>query len=93
MAYLAPPAVADITAALFDHDGEARERAMVALLDAETSGASPALLQMARNIHAADDLQIDDDAGTSPTDGGTWVQAWVFVETDAADDEGEGAKD
>jgi hypothetical protein len=30
-------------------------------------------------FHATDEIEIDDDAGTSSTDEGTWVQAWVWV--------------
>lgn len=39
---------------------------------------------------ATDEIEIDDDAGTSPgDDAGTWVQAWVWVPRAEDDDEDE----
>jgi len=42
------------------------------------------LIQTARDLYAVgsnDDIEIDDDAKLShaPDSGGTWVQAWVWV--------------
>lgn len=37
-------------------------------------------LQLARDeTRGIDDISIDDDAGTSPYEEGTWVQAWVHL--------------
>lgn len=41
---------------------------------------APDLIQQARDLHAGDDLQIDDDATISEAEGGAWVAAWVWVE-------------
>lgn len=41
--------------------------------------AGPELIATARAQYASDAIEIDDDAGTSEGDGGTWVQAWVWV--------------
>lgn len=42
--------------------------------------ASKVLIRMARaEIKGLDDIDIDTDAGTSPYDEGTWVQAWVHL--------------
>jgi hypothetical protein len=88
MAYLDAAALTNIRAALFDRDETAREQAMIALLDAEQSVADGDLIAAARAEHGGDDVQIDDDAGTSDTDEGRWVQAWVFMpDPDAAGDD------
>ena len=38
-------------------------------------------IQRARDEYCDDscDLAVDDDVGTSEADGGTWVQAWVWL--------------
>lgn len=41
--------------------------------------AKPDLIDIARDIHVNDDIEVDDDAGTSDSDEGSWVQAWVHV--------------
>ena len=45
-----------------------------------TIPADPAEIEEARQIHASDEINIDDNAGISHADGGFWVQAWVWVE-------------
>jgi hypothetical protein len=47
--------------------------------DAEQYKAEPGLIEEARAQYADDDLEIDDDATTSPGDDGTWVSAWVWM--------------
>lgn len=42
--------------------------------------ASPELQAQAMRLHQnGDELEIDSDAASSPGEGGTWVQAWVWV--------------
>lgn len=44
--------------------------------------ATEAEIERAREMYAygsGDDIEIDTDAHTSPTDDGTWVQAWVWL--------------
>jgi hypothetical protein len=51
------------------------------------SRASAELIERARARYAMpsdDDIEVDDDARISEGEGGTWVQAWVWV-PDAAD--------
>ena len=36
-------------------------------------------VRRARAMYEADDLAIDDEPKTSPSDDGTWVAAWVWV--------------
>lgn len=36
-------------------------------------------IEQARAVYQNDDVQIDDDALTSHTDDGVWVQAWVWL--------------
>lgn len=36
-------------------------------------------IEAARDEYGSDDIEIDDDAGTSSADDGTWVQAWVWL--------------
>lgn len=38
-----------------------------------------AYIQTARAIWASDDLEIDDKPKVSPSEGGAWVAAWVWV--------------
>jgi len=89
MAHLDSTALAYIRAALFNRDEEARERAMLAILEAEQAIADPDMIQAARVEHGGDDIQIDDDAGTSDSDEGVWVQAWVFMRDDTSSEEEE----
>ena len=35
--------------------------------------------QLARDIYQDSDIEISDDASISPSDGGAFVQAWVWV--------------
>lgn len=57
--------------------------------DAKASGAlrEAALDRVMNEFHATDEIEIDDDAGTSASDEGTWVQAWVYVPNPEEDDE------
>lgn len=87
MAYLDSTALANIRAALFNRDEEARQRAMVAILEAEQAIADVDMIHAARVEYGGDDIQIDDDAGTSDTNEGVWIQAWVFMRDDASDDD------
>lgn len=41
--------------------------------------ATEELREAARQEHGSDEIEIDEDAGTSPADEGTWVQAWVWL--------------
>jgi hypothetical protein len=49
--------------------------------DAKADGGlrEAALDRVMNEFNATDEIEIDDDAGTSPSDDGTWVQAWVWV--------------
>jgi hypothetical protein len=40
--------------------------------------ACPQLLKLAQD-NVNDGLEVDEDAGTSPSEEGSWVQAWVYV--------------
>lgn len=47
---------------------------------AESFVASPGLRELANDLYGTDEVEIDDEqVGTSPSDDGTWVQAWVWV--------------
>jgi hypothetical protein len=41
--------------------------------------ATPGEIEEARAQYGSDDIEIDDDASTSPGDAGTWVSAWVWI--------------
>ena len=43
-----------------------------------------AVIEMARSLYEGTDgdIEVDDDASISPSEGGTWVQAWVWVPDD-----------
>jgi len=43
--------------------------------------ATPAIIHAANEIYASDDIELDDDATTSPAEDGSgcWVSAWVWV--------------
>jgi DnaJ-class molecular chaperone len=58
--------------------GEDFDGVLVRLRDAFDAIATPAVREAA-SMHCSDDIEIDSDAGTSPSDDGTWVQAWVWV--------------
>lgn len=49
--------------------------------------ATPDLIERARSEHGTDEVEIDDDASTSPSDEGTWVSAWVWLEGVASEEE------
>lgn len=42
-------------------------------------------IEAAREMYASDDVMIDADAEVSWSDEGAFVQAWVWVPTDASD--------
>jgi hypothetical protein len=49
--------------------------------------ATPAQIERARAEYGSEEIEIDGgEVSTSPSDGGTWVSAWVWL----ADTEGEG---
>lgn len=39
----------------------------------------PNIVKRAQELHASDDLEIDDDPFLSPGEDGKWVSAWVWV--------------
>lgn len=43
-----------------------------------------AFIQEARNQYASDEIEIDEEPKTSPSDEGCWVAAWVWVSNDEA---------
>jgi hypothetical protein len=47
------------------------------------------LIERARSLYEGTDadIEVDDDASVSPSEEGTWVQAWVWV---PMDDDGHG---
>jgi hypothetical protein len=55
------------------------DKALEAVKEIRDNVACDALIELARETYQNDDREIDDDAGTSPTDEGSWVQAWVYV--------------
>lgn len=67
---------ADIADARTALRGEAGNRVKL-----DGGGASAALVQRARDLYQNDDCEIDDVAAISEAkdEGGTWVQAWVWV--------------
>lgn len=58
---------------------EEHAKTLLAVKEALDGIATPTVREVARDNHQNDELEIDDDAGTSPSDEGTWVQAWVWV--------------
>jgi hypothetical protein len=56
---------------------------------AKDAVADPAMIRAAELLHANDEVEIDDDAGTSQGDTGTWVQAWVWVPLPEAEERDE----
>jgi hypothetical protein len=55
------------------------DKARLAVSEALNGIATPAVNQVAADTYVSDEIEIDSDAGTSPSDEGTWVQAWVWV--------------
>lgn len=53
----------------------------IELMDKAKAGvASPGLRELANDLYGTDEVEIDDEGvGTSASDEGTWVQAWVWV--------------
>lgn len=65
-------------------DLHADDRAMLEgahklLRESKDNIASDDLQQAAFSEYGSDECEIDDDAATSPGDGGTWVAAWVWI--------------
>lgn len=79
MAFLNPQQIDQVQDALMSRDVDQCIIAIGLITTAKDARADPALLAAANDLHASDDIEIDDVAGTSPTDEGTWVQAWVWV--------------
>lgn len=50
--------------------------------DAKFIPATPEQIKRARDQYETDDVEIDDNAGISPSDDGVWVQAWVWLASD-----------
>jgi hypothetical protein len=44
------------------------------------------VVNVARREYATDDVEIDDNPRISPSDGGTWVAAWVWVSDPIAEE-------
>jgi hypothetical protein len=55
------------------------DKALEAVQEVRDNVADDALISKARDEYQNDDVEIDDDAGTSPHDGGCWVSAWVHL--------------
>ena len=58
---------------------EALVRAQYQLAAMADGIADPGLRDDANERYASDEIEIDDEPGTAPADGGTWVAAWVWV--------------
>jgi hypothetical protein len=51
--------------------------------------ATPTEIAKAREFYQNDDIEIDDNATVSRTDGGRWVSAWVWIaDSDMESDDG-----
>lgn len=70
-------------------EGTESERALLANA-IEAEWAESPLIERARELHQDEDTEIDDNASTSEADGGTWVQAWVWVPNDEESDDDDG---
>jgi len=79
MAYLNHQHIDQIQDALMSRDPIACTIAIGLITTAKDHRADPALLAKASDLYATDELEIDDVAGASEGDAGTWVQAWVWV--------------
>lgn len=53
-----------------------------AVATAKAATADPADIRRAIAAYGSDDIEIDDDALTSVSDHGLWVQAWVHLRHD-----------
>ncbi len=53
-----------------------------AVATAKEAAADSATIRRAIAEYGSDDIEIDDDALTSTSDHGTWVQAWVHLRHD-----------
>lgn len=63
--------------------------ALKLLTDAKDNVVEPGLRALAVELFGDDECEIDDEgAGISPTDDGTWVQAWVWVSREEMIDHG-----
>ena len=67
--------------------------ALKVIEDIKAATAGQDLIDVARDTYVNDDCEIDDDAGTSPHDGGCWVQAWVHVRKVVCECQYEGVPD
>jgi len=79
MAFLNPQQIDKIQDALMSRDIDQCIVAISLITTAKDARADAGLLAAANSLHASDDIEIDDVAGTSEADNGTWVQAWVWV--------------
>lgn len=70
-------------------DDAKRTIAIAILTSAADHMADPALRDAAHEAYGTDEVEIDDEAATSPADDGTWVAAWVWMANEADDDEEE----
>lgn len=71
----------DVVVAACALTGEEKHAQVVSGIgDALNAIARPSVIQIAQERHQTDELEIDSDAGTSPSDEGTWVQAWVWLD-------------
>lgn len=89
MAFIGPNEIDTIIAAIEDSCpamGEPLCDALGLIEKAKADRADPALIEAAREAYGSEDIEIDDMAGASPGEGGTWVQAWVWI---ADEDDGE----
>jgi hypothetical protein len=89
MAFLNPIMVDQIEAALSSRDAIACAEAIGLILAAKNDRASDELRTQAEALYGSDELEIDDVAGTSEAEFGTWVQAWVWVPKATCGDCGE----
>lgn len=88
--YIKEDDLVKIQDALISRDPIACAVAESIIVSAKDKRAGPGLIARARHEYADgsdDDLEIDDDAGTSgPDDGsGIWVQAWVWLAAPTCD--------
>jgi len=84
--------ICKIQDALMSLDPAAVMVAQGLLVSAKDAKADPALIEDARATYGSDEIEIDEDAGTSRgEDAGTWVAAWVWV-PDALDEDEEPAE-
>lgn len=92
MPFLNPEARDKVQDALMSLDPIKAAIAMALVTNARDAIASPGLREAANDKYGADDIEIDDQPGTSRADDGTWVAAWVWIpdpegDDDAADDD------